>query len=64
MEQITLRRIGGTLYLRVPAGFVHKKNLNHGDSLFWIPREDTVTLRLIRPELLAEICEAKTVEAT
>jgi hypothetical protein len=62
MEQITLRRIGGTLYFRVPVNFVRENNLSPGDSLYWIPGKDTVTLRVIKREVLAELF-GKTEEA-
>jgi hypothetical protein len=55
MEQITLRRIGGTLYFRVPVDFVRANSLSPGDSLYWIPGKDTVTLRVIKREVLAEL---------
>ena len=55
MEQIALRRIGGTLYFRVPVNFVRENNLGPGDSLYWIPGRDTVTLRVIKAEVLAEL---------
>jgi hypothetical protein len=61
MEQVTLRRIGGTLYLRVPSTFVHQNNLSHGDSLFWIPKEDSVTLKRVTPKIVAEIKGEETV---
>jgi hypothetical protein len=55
MQQIALRRIGGTLYFRVPVSFVRANDLRPGDSLYWIPGKDTVTLRVIKAEVLAEL---------
>ena len=62
MEQIALRRIGGTLYFRVPVSFVRENGLRPGDSLYWITGKQTATLRVIKAEVLAELF-GKTEEA-
>jgi hypothetical protein len=54
MEQITLRRIGGSLYFRMPPRFIHMHNLKEGDAFFWTPGRDGTSLKIIKSEVLAE----------
>ena len=39
MEQITLRKIGASLYCRVPPSFIRKHNLGPGDFLDPLDKE-------------------------
>ena len=36
-KYIQIRRQGASLYLRLPASFVHENGLNAGDWIFWEP---------------------------
>jgi antitoxin component of MazEF toxin-antitoxin module len=62
MEQVIIRRVGPSLYIRVPPSYLKAKNLKPGDSFFWIPREGGVTLKIVTPEMVGEIMEEETVE--
>jgi antitoxin component of MazEF toxin-antitoxin module len=55
MEQVRLRRIGGTLYIRMPPDFIRTLNLSDGDELFLVPREDGATLKVIRAEQITDL---------
>jgi hypothetical protein len=51
----TVRRVGDSLYFRIPLSYWRKHNLKPGDAFFWFPREDFVTLRRITPKIVAEL---------
>jgi antitoxin component of MazEF toxin-antitoxin module len=55
MEQVKLRRIGGSLYVRMPPIFIRMLDLNDGDELVLVPGKDLVTLKVIRAEQVAEL---------
>jgi hypothetical protein len=64
IEKTTVRRVGDSLYFRIPLSYWRKHNLKPGDAFFWFPREDFVTLRRITPKIVAELMgDEETVDA-
>jgi hypothetical protein len=65
MEQVVIRRVGPSLYIRVPPSYLRANGLKPGDSFFWIPREGGATLKIVTAEIVGEIMEEEqVVEAT
>ena len=64
IEKTTVRRVGDSLYFRIPLSYRRAHNLKPGDAFLWTPREDFVTLRRVTPELLAEVMCPEGEEAT
>jgi hypothetical protein len=64
IEKTTARRVGDSLYFRIPLNYWRKHNLKPGDAFFWIPKEGAVRLKRITPEIVAELSgEEATVDA-
>jgi hypothetical protein len=65
IEKTTVRRVGDSLYFRIPLNYWRKHNLKPGDAFLWFSRKDFVTLRLITPQIVAELSgEEATGDAT
>jgi antitoxin component of MazEF toxin-antitoxin module len=63
IEKITVRRVGDSLYFRIPLSYWRKHNLKPGDAFFWFPREGYVILKRITPEIVAGLIEEEQEEA-
>jgi hypothetical protein len=64
IEKTTVRRVGDSLYFKIPLSYWRKHNLKPGDAFFWIPKEGAVILKRITPEIVAELSgEEATVDA-
>jgi len=57
IEKTTARRVGDSLYFRIPLNYWRKHNLKPGDAFFWIPKEGAVILKRITPEIVAELSD-------
>jgi len=57
IEKTTARRVGDSLYFRIPLNYWRKHNLKPGDAFFWIPKEDAVILKRITPEMVTAISD-------
>jgi antitoxin component of MazEF toxin-antitoxin module len=53
MEQLLLKRIGGSLYLRIPPRFIHRHNLSEGDTFFLVPVKLETVFKLIKTDAVA-----------
>jgi hypothetical protein len=51
MEYSRLRRVGGSLYFRVPADFAKTNDLKVGDFAMWEPN-GTATFRIVKQDVL------------
>jgi hypothetical protein len=61
-ECMTLRQVGGSLYLRIPSDYVRENQLTPGDIVLWWPGEK---IRIVKQEKLASIVgQAEELEAT
>jgi len=49
-EILSVRKIGGSLYFRLPAYYRHKFNLNPGDLYHVIPNMDGTILKLVKAD--------------
>jgi antitoxin component of MazEF toxin-antitoxin module len=47
-KDITLRKVGGSLFLTVPAEFVRTYQLSPGDTVSWDGDENGATLKFFR----------------
>jgi hypothetical protein len=64
MDTIALRKIGGSLYFKLPLSYRHKFDFEPGDLFHLIPNTDGTVLKLIRTdEPLMERGEGTTVPA-
>jgi hypothetical protein len=52
IEYITLRKVGGSIYLKVPIEYVHLHQLVPGDIAVWWPGEK---IRIVKQAQLAEL---------
>ena len=50
METQKLRKIGGSLYFRLPFTFKHKYDLKEGDPYDCIPNQDGSIIKFIKTE--------------
>jgi antitoxin component of MazEF toxin-antitoxin module len=50
MEILSLRKIGGSLYFRLPNYYKYKFNLNPGDVYQIIPNRDGTILKIVKAE--------------
>lgn len=50
MEILSLRKIGGSLYFRVPNYYKYKFNLHPGDVYQIIPNRDGTILKIVKAE--------------
>ena len=57
IEKITVRRVGDSLYFRIPLSYWRKHDLKPGDAFFWIPKEGAVILKRITPEIVADLSD-------
>ena len=55
IEKTIARRVGDSLYFRIPLTYWRKLNLKPGDAFFWIPKVGAVILKWITPEIVAEL---------
>jgi hypothetical protein len=54
MERVTLRKVGRSLYFRMPARFIHLHNLKDGDAFYLVPGKTGVTFNIVKEELVGE----------
>ena len=52
-KYIELRKVGGSLYLRVPAGFIRTNGLTDGDLMLFEPEK----FKFIKKSAMAELVE-------
>jgi antitoxin component of MazEF toxin-antitoxin module len=50
IDQIKVRRVGKSLYCRVPPSFVRKYGLSQGDQIFWSTDENGARIKAVRVE--------------
>jgi antitoxin component of MazEF toxin-antitoxin module len=51
-KEVTLRQVGGSLALSVPADFVRAFRLSPGDRVTWEGDEDGATVKFFRVEVM------------
>ena len=56
MDIIALKKIGGSLYFKLPLSYRHKFDFNPGDLFHLIPNQDGTVLKLVKAE--QEVTEA------
>ena len=68
IEKTTVRRVGDSLYLRIPLSYWRAQNLQPGDAFFWFPKENSAILKRITPQivsdLMGEVEEVDAVDST
>ena len=57
IKKTTARRVGDSLYFRIPLNYWRKHNLKPGDAFFRIPKEGAVILKRITPEIVADLSD-------
>jgi hypothetical protein len=50
MDTIALKKIGGSLYFKLPLSYRHKFTFSPGDLFHLIPNQDGTVLKFIRAE--------------
>jgi antitoxin component of MazEF toxin-antitoxin module len=55
IEKTTVRRVGDSLYFRIPLSYWRAHNLKPGDAFFWFPREESVILKRITPQIVSDL---------
>jgi hypothetical protein len=63
MEQIRIRKVGGSLYCRLPPSFTRKYGLDQGDQLFWVTDETGARIKAVKVEK-PDMSEAEFQEAS
>jgi hypothetical protein len=56
VDIIALKKIGGSLYFKLPLSYRHKFDFNPGDLFHLIPNSDGTVLKLVKAE--QEVTEA------
>jgi len=52
MDTIALKKIGGSLYFKLPLSYRHKFTFNPGDLFHLIPNEDGSVIKLVKADEL------------
>jgi antitoxin component of MazEF toxin-antitoxin module len=62
-EVSAIRTSGYSLVITIPSKIAHGHNLNHGDTVYWLPDgHDGLKLKIIRRATVAEIVERQEAE--